>query len=79
MVLDPIVWKSDFVLEIVKGGMMWDCRFRGKKDQCSRRKEVCFPGGVGCVLKDQFDFPLREQEDPLVKKKRAPRKNGKNS
>jgi hypothetical protein len=36
-------------------------------DSCKRRKTKCFPGGIGCVLKGEYEFPLREIEDPLLK------------
>ena len=34
--------------------------------------QKCFPGGIGCVLKGKYEFPLRtSQEDPLSKKRRC--------
>jgi hypothetical protein len=55
---------------------MWDCKHRNSDDSCARRKCLCFPGGIGCVLKGKFTFPLRTQQDPLLlkKKKRAQRR-----
>lgn len=44
---------------------MWDCKHRKEDDSCRRRKAVCYPGGVGCVL-NGFDFPLRKEKDPLA-------------
>lgn len=55
-------------------GTMWDCKYHTNDDQCRKRKDVCFPGGLGCVLKGNFIFPFREQEDPLVVKMRQRRK-----
>ena len=33
-------------------------------------KAVCFPGGIGCVLKEKFGYIFRVKEDPLVKIRR---------
>lgn len=59
---------------------MWDCKHRREDDSCRRRKTVCFPGGVGCVLKG-FEFPLRQEKDPLLEKlkrqKNCKKKDGK--
>ena len=47
---------------------MWDCKHRRTSDDfCDRRKAKCFPGGIGCVLKGKYEFPLREEEDPLAR------------
>ncbi len=48
---------------------MWDCKYKSVDDQCKRRKAVCFPGGIACVLKNKYEFPLRVDEDPLIKKR----------
>ena len=56
---------------------MWDCKYRRVDDSCERRKFVCFPGGLGCVLKG-FEFPLRIEEDPLLLKLRGKKKNKEN-
>ena len=50
---------------------MWDCKHRKAEDRCDRRKTVCFPGGIGCVLKGKFVFPLRAEQDPLAKNMKA--------
>jgi hypothetical protein len=51
---------------------MWDCRHhRVADDFCTRRKKECFPGGVACALKGKYIFPLRRQEDQLLKSKTA--------
>ncbi len=51
---------------------MWDCKHRNTKDDsCRRRKAKCYPGGVACVLKDKFEFPLRKEDDPLLKRKKS--------
>lgn len=49
---------------------MWDCKHRREDDFCRRRKAACFPGGLGCVLKG-YEFPLREEEDPLLLRLRS--------
>ena len=47
---------------------MWDCKHRRTSDDnCNRRKTKCFPGGIACVLKGKYEFPLRVHEDPLLK------------
>jgi hypothetical protein len=57
---------------------MWDCKHRRSADDfCNRRKTKCFPGGVGCVLKGKYEFPFREEEDPLLKTGRL-KKHGRN-
>ena len=48
---------------------MWDCKYRRLDDFCTRRKAVCWPGGIACVLKGKFEFPLREEEGPLIRKR----------
>ncbi len=53
---------------------MWDCKHRREDDFCRRRKAVCFPSGLGCVLKG-FEFPLRKEEDPLLLKLRSKKKH----
>ncbi len=51
---------------------MWDCKHRRAADEfCDRRRATCFPGGVRCVLKGRYEFPAREQVDPLLKGRRA--------
>ena len=49
---------------------MWDCKHRRTNDYCYRRKTTCYPGGVRCVLKGKFVFPLRKDDDPLIRNKR---------
>jgi len=47
---------------------MWDCKHRqSADDSCNKRKTKCFPGGIACVLKGEYEFPLREDSDPLQK------------
>jgi hypothetical protein len=53
---------------------MWDCQYRTAYDYCSRRRAVCFPGGTGCVLKNRFVFPLRDQADPLIESRKSERR-----
>jgi len=52
---------------------MWDCKHRhAADDSCNRRKTKCFPGGIGCVLKEKYEFPCRDNgQDPLLKAKTA--------
>ena len=54
---------------------MWDCKYKNVNDFCSRRRMVCFPGGIACVLKGKYKFPLRSEEDPLKIKNEINRKN----
>lgn len=57
---------------------MWDCKHRRIDDSCGRRKALCFPGGLGCVLKG-FEFPLRTEEDSLLLSLRSKKKSRKRS
>lgn len=54
---------------------MWDCRYHREDDYCRKRKAICFPGGVGCVLKNKFVFPFRKEEDPLIKSKQLKKRS----
>lgn len=55
---------------------MWDCKYKFGRDRCRRRGTVCYPGGIRCVLKGKFDFPLRDEPDELdgSEKKKARKK-----
>jgi len=56
---------------------MWDCKYRRSADDfCTRRKTRCFPGGIGCVLEGKYEFPFREEEDPLLKVRRLKKYSG---
>ncbi len=44
---------------------MWDCKYRRSNDYCYRRRTRCYPGGIKCVLRGKFWFPLRNDQDPL--------------
>ncbi len=53
---------------------MWDCKHRTVKDRCRKRKDVCFPGGKGCVLESKFEFPLQKElkAHQVLSRKKAP-------